>query len=125
MLAQGLVAVARSSPRLRLMDREAALARIQAIVARRTVIQIELIEAQAEERQLRKFCHRRRTSAVVEASSYQILSIHMKCITVSWAEVISYHAPIALFSYRTGPGRVHPCAHGAPAGAGRGARAGL
>ena len=75
------------------MAREAALARIQIIAARRTVLQIELIELQAEETQLRKFFRLQRTSVVVEASSYQLLSTHMKCINVTWVEVTSHHAP--------------------------------
>ena len=49
------------------MDRTAALARLQAISARRTVLLVELTELQAEETQLRKFFRVYKTTAVLQA----------------------------------------------------------
>ena len=54
------------------MDRQAALARVHAIAARRAELMVELTELQAEDTQLRRFFRLQKTSEVLEASAYNV-----------------------------------------------------
>ena len=65
------------------MHREGALARLRQIASSRAQLQAEIAELQAEEMQLRRFFRLTRRATMAEASSYQVVSIHLTCMKLT------------------------------------------
>ena len=67
----------------RVTTREDALDRVREISSRRAVLQVQIGELLAEEATLRRQVLLRRRTEVLEASAYQVVAIHVICITMT------------------------------------------